>query len=201
MKTRNQITVLWKFPTHDFSAESGFRPNKVYAWDEKGNRCVLDSLEIKSSIYPHPAGRCVSVVVNVINSQGHSVARTQEMLRTKREGLTDEIQMENQKKFGYLKITSSEFPGVVGHDGRAYSVQWLLRKNEEFLDGAVRIGCEILKGIEASGDYRKKYLLGNFSVTQRTFVEIKDPAVKGDNAATNWQPIECWLRFKHGLQE
>ncbi len=198
MKTRNQITVRWEFPTEDVP---GFTANKVYAINEKGKKCVLESLVIESSIYPHPAGRCVSVVVNVINPQGHSVARTQEMLGTERKGLTHEIQMENQKKFGYLKITSSKFPEMVGHDGRAYSVQWLLRKNEEFLDGAVRIGCEILNGIEASGDYCKKFLLGNFNVTQRTFVEIKNPWVKRHFAGTDWQPIECWLRFKHGLQE
>ncbi len=197
MKIRNKTTVLWEFPTTDIS---GFLA-KVRAKDENGKEYVLESLVIESSIYPHPAGRCVSVVVNVINPRGYSVARTHEMLRTERKGLTDKIQRENRRKFGYLKITSSKFPEVVGHDGRAYSVQWLLGRNEEFLDGAVRIGCEILNGIDASGNYSRKYLLGNFNVIQRTFVAIKDPAVEGKYAATNWQPIEDWLRFKHGLQE
>ncbi|MFA6315214.1 MAG: hypothetical protein WC648_02500 [Candidatus Paceibacterota bacterium] len=199
MKKAVQTTVKWQFPTE---AKAGYPDCRIFVQGKDNKEWVLGSIEITSELYQHPAGRCVSVVVNVANPQ-HVEARTHEILRTEWEGLTDEVQHRNQKEFGYLKLTSSMFDGVVGHDGRAYSIQWKLLPNEEFLDGAVRIGVEILTKSGAVGRYehfRTKWMLGNFEVTQKTFVHLKNSGVLGW-CIGDWQPIERYLCYKHGLQE
>ncbi len=192
---------MWEFPSDD--AEPGYSDTRIFVKDNDGTELVLVSIEIKSQLYPHPAGRCVSVVVNAREPSNRSIhVHTHTILRTT--SLPHKVQLENKKKFGFLKISSPMFDGIVGHDGRVYSVQWKLLPNEEFLDGAIRIGVEILTKTGAAGRYshfRSKWMMGNFSVKQETLVNIKNPKVKNHYAGTHWQPIEYWLRFKHGLQE
>ena len=201
MKKTVQTTVMWKFP---LEAKPDCPDSRIFVQDKNGKECVLGSVEIKSWLYTHPAGRCVSVVVNVANLPYGEEARTHEILRTVSSGLTDAAQLKNQKTDGYLKIGSPLFDGIVGHDGRVYSVQWKLLPNEEFLDGAVRIGVEILTKIGAVGRYqhfRQKWMLGHFEVTQKTFIFLKDPKILGEGKISSWQPIEEYLCYKHGLQE
>lgn len=201
MKKAVQTTVKWQFPTE---AKAGYPEYRIFLQGKDKKEWVLGSVEITSWLHKHPAGRCVSVVVNVANPPHGVEARTHEILQTEWEGLTDEVQRRDQKELGYLKLTSSMFDGVIGHDGRAYSVQWKLQPNEGFLDGAVRIGVEILTKTGAAGRYehfRSKWMLGNFEVTQKTFVCLKDSSVLGWCSTGTWQPIARYLCYKHGLQE
>jgi hypothetical protein len=89
---------------------------------------------------------------------------------------------------------------VIGRDDRAHSVQWKLRQNETFLDGAVRIGIEILTKTGATGHgdhFSRQWMFAHFEVTQRTF--FKSPAL-GQNPTGDWQPIENYLIRRHGLR-
>jgi hypothetical protein len=79
---------------------------------------------------------------------------------------------------------------------------WKLLPNEEFLDGAIRIGHTIFDDLKATSPrknfHRNRMLLGNFTVTQHTFVQVNDPEFPcTDNK--EWHRIEDYLRFKHGL--
>jgi hypothetical protein len=196
MKRINVTKLVWDFGHAD--PLSGYTDNRIFIPTITGEK-VFGKMQISSQIGEHPAGRCMNVVV--CGESGNSYVH--EYLQTNIHELTDEDQYRNRDEFGYLKISSALFEDIVAHDGRAWSVQWKLLPNESFLDGAVRIGCRILTQLQAAGhnkNFRKKWMLGHFSVTQKTYVEIKNPKIVGSHVG-DWQPIEDYLRYKHGLQE
>ena len=78
-----------------------------------------------------------------------------------------------------------------------------LRRNEPFLDGAIRVAQEFLSSLKTrvrshlmvTSDWE----IANFSIRQHTFVYLPRPPLSKDDKRHGWYPIETCLKRKHGL--
>lgn len=177
MKKAVVTTVQWKFCLAPIDLNDDQRV--IVPGDRHHRMRILDHLTIRSMLWNHPAGRCVNVVMEGIHEGGNKI-ETEHFLLNVAPGLLNGL-INPHERVGFF---------------------WKLLPNEEFLDGAIRIGCTIFNDLRVTSfrrNFRRNHmLLGNFTVSQQTFVQVSDPEFHGARNK-EWHRIEDYLCFKHGL--